>query len=138
MKRCLLASIATLAIIITFAARAAVAGLAGLNWLADSTSIQLRGKTSIPSANGKFCTTLSGKLECRIMDWGDRDRKPDYYLLKCDRSRRICAGTMVVILPTGDPLPTELEYRITEWTDGRTRSRSPQKFSSLCGDNAAN
>jgi hypothetical protein len=119
MKRCLLASIATLAIIITFAARAAVAGLAGLNWLADSTSIQLRGKTSIPSANGKFCTTLSGKLECRIMDWGDRDRKPDYYLLKCDRSRRICAGTMVVILPTGDPLPTELEYRITEWTDER-------------------
>jgi hypothetical protein len=120
MKRCFLASIATFAIIIAFGARAAIAGLGGLGWLfADSTSIELRGKTSIKSANGKFCSTLSGKLECRIVDWADPDRKPDYYLLKCDRSRRTCAGTMVAILPSGDPWPTEVEYRTTEWTDER-------------------
>jgi hypothetical protein len=47
-----LASIATFAIV-TFTACAAVAGLTGHNWFADTTNVQLHGKTSIPSDNGK-------------------------------------------------------------------------------------
>jgi hypothetical protein len=114
MKRCFLASIATLAISM-FAAPAVVAGLTGQNWFANSTSVELHGKTSIPSANGKFCSTLSGKLECKITDW--EHRKPNYYLLRCDRNRGSCTGTMAVILPTGHPWLTEIEYRVTDWTD---------------------
>jgi|HubBroStandDraft_6_1064221.scaffolds.fasta_scaffold854444_1 hypothetical protein len=82
---------------------------------ANSTSVELHGKTSIPSANGKFCSTLSGKLECKITDW--EHRKPDYYLLRCDRNRGSCTGTMAVILPTGHPWLTEIEYRVTDLTD---------------------
>jgi hypothetical protein len=98
----------------TLTASSAFPRLAGFHWLASDTSIQIIGKTSIPNGNRKFCTAWEGKVECKDREY--QGSKPDYYLLDCDRNRRVCAGTMAVILPSGDPWLKQIEYEITKWT----------------------
>jgi hypothetical protein len=48
---------------------------------------------------------------------------------------------MAVILPSGDPWLTKIEYRITEWTDERVIAvldSHPCVVTTLRGDNTAN
>lgn len=107
-------SVAAIALV-TLTASGAFARLGGQNWFADETYIRVNGKTSTPNDSGKFCVReLSGKLECKIYDY--RTRKPDYYLLECERNRRSCEGTIAVLLPAGDPWLAKREYRILQWT----------------------
>jgi hypothetical protein len=110
---------------LAFAAFAALVGLAhssvcaplvGYNWFADKDTIQVIGKTSISSSNGKFCSSSSGKLECGTLE---NSHKPDYYLLVCERNRGICDGTIAVILLSGEPWMAKTEYEIKEWTPER-------------------
>ena len=111
MKRRFLASIAAFAIV-TFTGRAAVGGLTGYNWFADTTSVQLRGKTSTPSANGKFCSTLSGKLECTIMKTLGTRSPTNWKTTKTPapiepRSSRCVGTTSVAMLRRSPNLPKQ-------------------------------
>ena len=106
-------SVAAIALV-TLTASGAFARLAGVNWFTDENRVVLRGKTNTPNDSGKFCSTGSGKLECNIPDY--RNRKPDYYLLECERSRLVCEGTMAIPLPSGEPWLVKVEYQILEWT----------------------
>jgi hypothetical protein len=101
-------------VIFTFTASSAFAGLAGFNWYSDENYVRVIGRTQRTS-NTKFCSTFFGKLECKVTESG----KPDYYLLECDRNRRVCTGVQAVILPPGEPWLAKVEYRIGEWNHER-------------------
>ncbi len=100
--------------VFSISAGTAFTGLAGLNWDSDENYVRVNGKTQILNQS-QFCTRLTGKVECKIT----KPARPDYFLIECDRNRRICDGAMAVILPNGEPWLTKIEYQITKWTTER-------------------
>ena len=71
--------------IFTFLPTSAFAGLDGINWHSEQDYISAHGRLELTS-NSKFCTFID-KLECKVREPG---KLPIYYLLECDRNRRIC------------------------------------------------
>jgi hypothetical protein len=97
---------------LTFTLTSAFAGLDGINWHSDSDYISAHGRLELTS-NSKLCTFIA-KLECTVKDPG---KLSIYYLLECDRSRRICEAVSAKVL-RGEPWLVKQEYQITEWDTG--------------------
>ena len=97
---------------LTFTLTSAFAGLDGINWHSDSDYISPHGRLELTS-NSKLCTFIA-KLECTVKDPG---KLSIYYLLECDRNRRICEAVSAKLL-RGEPWLVKQEYRITEWDAG--------------------
>jgi hypothetical protein len=98
--------------IFTFLPTSAFAGLDGINWHSEQDYISAHGRLELTS-NSKFCTFID-KLECKVREPG---KLPIYYLLECDRNRRICEAVSAKLL-RGEPWLVKQEYRITEWDAG--------------------
>jgi len=102
--------------IFTFLPTSAFAGLDGINWHSEQDYISAHGRLELTS-NNKFCTFID-KLECKVREPG---KLPIYYLLECDRNRRICEAVSAKLL-RGEPWLVKQEYRITEWDAGHVSS----------------
>jgi hypothetical protein len=98
--------------IFTFLPTSAFAGLDGINWHSEQDYISAHGRLELTS-NNKFCTFID-RLECKVREPG---KLPIYYLLECDRNRRICEAVSAKLL-RGEPWLVKQEYRITEWDAG--------------------
>jgi hypothetical protein len=83
--------------IFTFLPTSAFAGLDGINWHSEQDYISAHGRLELTS-NHKFCTFID-KLECKVREPG---KLPIYYLLECDRNRRICEAVSAKLL-RGEP-----------------------------------
>jgi len=99
------AAVATLAFTLT----RAWAGLSGLYWHAEQDYISAHGRLELSSRN-KVCTFID-KLECKVSEPG---RLPIYYLVECDRNRRVCEAMSAKLL-RGEPWIVKQEYRIVGW-----------------------
>ena len=115
--------------IFTLLPTSAFAGLDGINWHSEQDYISAHGRLELTS-NNKFCTFID-KLECKVREPG---KLPIYYLLECDRNRRICEAVSAKLL-RGEPWLVKQEYRITEWDAGHV-SASIIIFDALCEPNS--
>jgi hypothetical protein len=97
---------------LTLTFTSAFAGLDGINWHADTEYISAHGRLELTSKS-KLCTFID-KLECTLREPG---KLSIYYLLECDRSRRICEAISAKLLH-GEPWLVKQEYQITEWDTG--------------------
>jgi hypothetical protein len=89
MLQTIVAAVMTIAFTLTLA----WAGLSDLYWHSEQDYISAHGRLELTSRN-KVCTFID-KLECKVSEPG---KLPIYYLVECDRSRRICEAMSAKLL----------------------------------------
>ena len=117
---------------LTFTLTSAFAGLDGINWHSENDYISAHGRLELTN-HSKLCTFI-GKLECTAKEPGNLSI---YYLLECDRSRRICEAVSAKLM-RGEPWLVKQEYQITEWDTGHVSAIMKAPPYQLSGNGTAN